>query len=69
MTLPQPSDKYDPLVQATSKVILERADAGNQKRNEDHEIKTPVRLILFSPDGSRWQVKVDNAGTLSAVSL
>jgi hypothetical protein len=29
----------------------------------------PRRLILRSPDGNHWQVTVDDAGALAAVSL
>jgi len=36
----------------------------------DLEITDPTKgVILTSPDGTRWRIKVDNAGTLTVVSL
>ena len=46
---------------------LEQADRMNHKRDRDLEVRT--RLILSSPDGSRFEIQVSDAGTLSAVSL
>lgn len=48
--------------------ILERADAENHKRGRDIEV-APARLILTSPDGTRWTITVDNTGTIAATSL
>ena len=46
---------------------LEQADRMNHKRDRDLEVRT--RLILSSPDGSRFEIQVSDAGTLSAMSL
>ncbi|MFA7434716.1 MAG: hypothetical protein WCZ72_13535 [Gemmobacter sp.] len=48
--------------------ILERADAENHKRGRDIEVGV-ARLILTSPDGTRWTVTVADDGTLAATSL
>lgn len=69
MKLPTPPAKYDPVIEAQRNALLEQADARTLKRVADVEIKTPQRLILFSPDGNRWVITVDNAGVLSATAL
>jgi len=47
---------------------IERADADNFKKRSDLEVGD-ARLILKSPDGTRYSVTVDNSGNLSASSL
>jgi hypothetical protein len=47
---------------------IEQADALNHKRNADIEVGQG-RLILTSPNGSRWSVEVDNAGAISATAI
>lgn len=47
---------------------IEMADKMNHKRGQDVEIE-PGRLILTSPDGTRWSVTVSNAGAISATSI
>lgn len=68
MRLPKPSEKYSRDDQARLQATLEQADAANHKRGRDVEIN-PGRLILTSPDGTRWSVTVSNAGTLSAAAI
>ena len=47
---------------------IERADSENHKKRQDIEVGD-ARLILKSPDGTRYSVTVDNSGNLSASSL
>ena len=47
---------------------LELENLQNHKRNRDVEIGVG-RLILTSPNGTRYAVTVSNAGTLSAVAI
>ena len=47
---------------------IEQADRENHKRGQDVEIGDG-RLILTSPDGTRYSVEVDNAGNLSATAV
>jgi len=47
---------------------IEQADKQNHKKNQDVEIGVG-RLILTSPDGTRWDITVDNAGVISAASI
>jgi len=48
--------------------LIERADAENHKRNRDVEV-SPGRLIIKSPNGTRWSIEVSNSGVISASSL
>ena len=66
IVLPEPPEEYTPEVEAERNRILEEADLDNLKRARDVE---PGRLILSSPDGTRWEITVDNAGALSTTSL
>ena len=48
---------------------LDKMDAANRKTGRDVEVAGSERLILSSPNGSRWDIQVSNAGALSAVAL
>jgi hypothetical protein len=67
MKLPRSSEKYDPRDQDTTRALIEREDLINFKRNQDVEIRT--RLILASPNGTRYQVTVSNAGAIVVTAL
>lgn len=69
MRLPSPPNQYDPTYEAQRNLFIEQADLQNHKRLADMEIVEPQRLILRSPDGTRYVVSVDNSGTLSATAL
>lgn len=47
---------------------IEQADAMNYKRDRDLEIGDN-RLILTSPNGSRYALTVDNAGVIGTTAL
>ena len=66
MRLPSAQPKYNQDIQAKLLQQIETEDAQNHKRGRDVEI-SPARLIIKSPNGSRWSITVSNAGTLSAV--
>jgi len=68
MRLPVPPVRYDPAMEAQRNATLEMMDAQSLKRGVDLEL-VGTRLILRSPDGSRWSVTVDDAGVLSATAL
>jgi len=68
MKLPLPGQTYDPLREQRRNGIIEGADRGNHKRGQNVEIGD-ARLILTSPDGTRYAVEVDNAGNLSASAV
>jgi hypothetical protein len=67
--LPYPPQAYDPNEQARARFQLEQEDAHNFKRDRDVELAGGPRLILRSPDGSRWSITVSNVGVISAVAL
>lgn len=67
MKLPKSAVRYDPLDQDMTRSIIERDDLQNFKRNQDVEIRT--RLILASPNGTRYQVTVSNAGAIVVTAL
>lgn len=68
MKLQQASDRYSARDQQDMIRQIEQADQLNHKRNRDVEIGV-ARLILTSPNGTRYSVTVSNAGALSAVAI
>jgi len=70
LRLPQPSPDYDQAREAERNRAIERADAQNHKRGRDIEVgASSERLILTSPNGTRYSVVVDNAGALSTTAV
>lgn len=67
MKLPPASERYDPREQNSMRALIEREDLNSFKRNQDVEIRT--RLILASPNGTRYQVTVSNLGILTVTAL
>lgn len=68
MRLPAPTPGYSARDQAETRGIIERADAGTHKRGADIEV-APGRLILTSPNGTRYSITVSNAGALTATAI
>jgi hypothetical protein len=68
MRLPPSPAVYIQRDDQTARSMAEKADMENHKRGRDVEI-SPGRLIIKSPDGTRWSIEVDNSGTVSASSL
>lgn len=68
MRLPSPPAMFQTSYQSALNVQIEQADDLNHKKLQDVEIGE-ARLILRSPNGSRFSVTVDNAGNLSATAL
>jgi len=69
LRLPVPLSAYSAEREVVRNGIIERADTMNRKRGQDLEVSGPERLILSSPDGTRWKLTVSNAGVLTATSL
>lgn len=63
-----PPTKYDPTDQALLRQAFESAERSNLKRNRDIEMGR-ARIILTSPDGTRYAIAVDNAGVLSTTAV
>ncbi len=74
MKLPTPTVDYDFRDQSNLRRIVESEDRNNYKRNQDVEIGSrkitpPNRLIISSPNGTRYEILVSNTGTLSTSAL
>ena len=66
--LPDPPVRYEQAHERRKNHELEMADADNRKRLQDVDVH-PGRLILRSPNGTRYSVTVSNAGVLAAVVI
>ena len=68
LNVPHPPQTYTPVMEAQRNFLLENADRLNRKTNADVEISSS-KLILTSPNGTRYSVVVSNLGVLSATAL
>lgn len=68
LNVPHPPQVYTPVMEAQRNFLLENADRLNRKINADVEISSS-KLILTSPNGTRYSVVVSNLGILSATAL
>ena len=68
MILPVPAQSYDRTTATQTNLILEQADYLNHKRNQDIEVGDG-RVILKSPNGTRYKIAVDNSGNLTESSI
>jgi hypothetical protein len=59
--LPQPPEIYSKSDQQNVRSTLDQRDDATVKQGGTYEVKTG-RVILQSPDGTRWYLTVDNAG-------
>jgi hypothetical protein len=66
--LPKPTQVYDQRDQTEVRLLIERADDASHKRNEDIEVGN-ARLILKSPNGTRYSITVNNSGAISAAAI
>lgn len=69
MSLLRAPNAYSREDQDRLRTDLDKMDAANRKTGRDVEVAGSERLILSSPNGSRWDIQVSNAGALSAVAL
>ena len=66
----QPSPEiYDASYENEKNRTLEAEDLLNRKKRQDLEIVPNERLILSSPNGTRYKISVDNSGVLSAIAI
>lgn len=68
MKLVPPGDAYNRITEVERNRQLEQADKRNHKKGRDVEIGSG-RLIISSPNGSRFRVTVADDGTLSAIAI
>ncbi len=70
LVLPPPPERYDNLYMAQAMDDIARAVERCWARGEDVILAgSKDRLVLQSPDGSRFHVTVDNAGALTTTAL
>lgn len=69
VTLPRPASTYNVQDQSETRLAIEQALQRALVAGEDHELARGERIILRSPDGSRFALAVDNSGVLSATAL
>lgn len=74
MKLPLPPDTWSRDYQQRVNSELERTDGQNRKNGRDIELSAgdgvrKERLIMTSPDGTRWSITISNAGALVITSL
>jgi len=69
LKMPAPLAQWSVPFQARVNQTLEANDITNRKKGTDVEIEAGVRLILRSPDGTKYQVSVTDAGVIESVPL
>lgn len=69
MKLPTPPAAYDMRTESRRNAELEREDRRNRKTDVDVEIAAGQRLILRSPNGTRYSITVSNTGVISATAI
>ena len=65
MILPNPPGTYlqsyfSPILQQIAKLLTT-----SYQKNQDVELNADQRLIIVSPNGTRYQIETDNSGNLS----
>jgi hypothetical protein len=68
MILPAAPEKYSDIDTNKMNLLIEQADQLNHKKNQDVEVGA-ARLILKSPNGTRYSIEVDNSGNVGATAL
>ena len=69
MILQQPPKDYDTEFEIERNRNIEFEDLLNRKKQQDVEITKDERLILSSPNGTRYSLTVSNSGVLSATAI
>jgi hypothetical protein len=68
MILPRPKPAFDHAIQLETNRLIEAADAETWKRGSDIEMAA-ARLILTSPDGTRYALAVADGGALETIAI
>lgn len=76
LTLPRATDEYDAQVFQQLLDYIQALERAVYKKSQHVEIYSPsdsggreVKLIIRSPDGTRWTIDVDNSGTLGTTDF
>ena len=68
MILPAVTKEYNSQNISQMNLAIEQADALNHKKNQDLEVGA-ARLVIKSPNGTRYSITVDNSGVLGTTAL
>lgn len=68
MRLPDQPAGYDQRLEIERNRTLELTDLQNHKRGQDIDL-APGRMILTSPNGTRYELTVSNLGALGTTAL
>ena len=68
MILPSAPERYSDIDTNKMNLLIEQADQLNHKKNQDVEVGA-ARLILKSPNGTRYSITIDNSGNVGATAL
>tara|TARA_A200000113_G_C8827993_1_gene342715 strand:+ start:375 stop:581 length:207 start_codon:yes stop_codon:yes gene_type:complete len=68
MRLPDAGAEYSQQQEQQKSLLLEQADSLNFKKFQDIEVGD-ARLVLKSPNGTRYSITVDNSGNVTASSI
>lgn len=68
MRLPLPPTEYNSSIVQQTNNTLEQEDKKNFKKDTDININDG-RLILKSPNGTRYNITVDNSGNITASAI
>ena len=66
--MPDQPNNYDQLVERQRSLALEQADYLNRKKNQDIEVGDE-RIILKSPNGTRFKLVVNDLGVVTASAV
>lgn len=69
MILPNPPGQYMQAYFAPVLQQIARLLTTSYQRGSDVELNADQRLIIVSPNGTRYQITVDNSGNLSTTAL
>ncbi len=69
LRLSRPEPAYSIVSETNRNFALEQADRANFKKFEDIDLANDERLILVSPNGTRYSVTVDNSGNLGTTAI
>lgn len=69
LTLPSAPAQYNRQDQMNMRQALQEADKKNLKAQKDIYLVQGERLILKSPNGTKYALSVDNSGVLSTTAV
>jgi hypothetical protein len=69
LKIPQPAIRWDQQYQIRVNQAIEQADVLNRKVGATIELGQTERIIIRSPNGSRYYLTVSNAGVVGATFI